>query len=131
MFSNGVSEYLNSFDIGADEISGREDAAVNMTLGGKVNDGIDVFHRGGDMLSVADILDVLAIDLIGIVPEDESILISTNRGLPVALNSSNGSRAGQAFHNVARRLDGSEVPFLDLTPKSGFLNRLRGWVRAS
>jgi septum site-determining protein MinD len=82
----------------------------------------------GDMLSVEDILDVLAIDLVGVIPEDESILISTNQGLPVAMNSVNGSSASQAFNNVARRLEGEVVPFLDLTPQSGILTRFRSWI---
>ncbi len=82
----------------------------------------------GNMLSVEDILDVLAVSLIGVIPEDESILISTNQGLPVAMNGANGSIASQAFQNVALRLDGKEVPFLDLTPQTGLLNRFRSWI---
>jgi septum site-determining protein MinD len=82
----------------------------------------------GNMLSVEDILDVLAVDLIGTIPEDEAILISTNQGLPVALSSANGSSASHAFMNVALRLTGEVVPFLDLSPKSGILNRFRNWV---
>ncbi|GAB4265960.1 MAG: septum site-determining protein MinD [Candidatus Promineifilaceae bacterium] len=78
----------------------------------------------GDMLSVSDILDILAIELIGVIPEDEHILISTNQGQPVAMSSLNGSSASQAFRNVAQRLEGKEVPFLDLTPKNSFFSRL-------
>jgi septum site-determining protein MinD len=69
----------------------------------------------GDMLSVDDILDVLAIELIGVIPEDETILVSTNQGLPVAMHA-NGSSANAAFNNVAQRLQGEDVPFLDLRP---------------
>lgn len=82
----------------------------------------------GDMLSIDDILDILAVELVGVIPEDESILISTNQGLPIAMNAVNGSSASQAFRNVAQRLEGQEVPFLDLTPKSGLLNRLGSWL---
>jgi septum site-determining protein MinD len=82
----------------------------------------------GDMLSIDDILEILAIDLIGVVPEDEAILVSTNRGMPVALNATNSSSASQAFRNVAQRLDGEEVPLIDLTAKNGFLTRLRDLV---
>ncbi|MCI0399640.1 MAG: septum site-determining protein MinD [Chloroflexi bacterium] len=82
----------------------------------------------GDMLSIDDILEILAIDLIGVVPEDEAILVSTNRGLPAAMSSVNGSSASQAFRNVARRLDGQEVPFMDLAPEQGVLARLRTWM---
>lgn len=82
----------------------------------------------GDMLSVNDILDILAIELIGIVPEDEAILVSTNRGAPVAMSATNSTSASQAFRNIALRLDGQQVPFLDLTAKNGFMDRLRQWV---
>ncbi len=85
----------------------------------------------GDMLSIDDVLDILAIELIGVIPEDESILISSNRGTPVAMNGLNGSSAGQAFRNVAHRLQGETVPFIDLTVKSGLLNRLNSWFSKS
>lgn len=78
--------------------------------------------KRGDMLSIDDVLDVLAIDLIGIVPEDEQIVIGSNRGSPVALDEK--SRAGQAFRNIARRLKGEQVPFLDIDKPDGFLSRL-------
>ncbi len=82
----------------------------------------------GDMLSIDDMLEVLAIELLGVVPEDEAILVSTNRGMPVALSATNSTSASQAFRNVAQRLEGEEVPLIDLTAKNGFLSRLRGWV---
>lgn len=78
--------------------------------------------KRGDMLSIDDVLDVLAIDLIGIVPEDEQIVIGSNRGTPVALDEK--SRAGQAFRNIARRLKGEQVSFMDLDKQDGFLSRL-------
>ncbi len=77
-----------------------------------------------DMLSAEDVLDLLAIKLIGVVPEDETVIVGTNRGNPVALDSK--SRAGQAFKNIARRLKGEEVPFLDLDAGSGFWSRFLG-----
>ncbi|MCB8945906.1 MAG: septum site-determining protein MinD [Ardenticatenaceae bacterium] len=85
----------------------------------------------GEMLSINDVLDILAIDLIGVVPEDENILVSTNRGTPVALSSMNGTSASQAFRNVARRIDGENVPFLDLMAKDSFMDRLRRWLNGN
>jgi septum site-determining protein MinD len=78
--------------------------------------------RRGDMLSTDDVLDILAVPLIGVVPEDEGILISTNRGSPAALDDR--SRAGQAYRDIARRLRGEEVPFMALEDNKGFFQKL-------
>ncbi len=76
----------------------------------------------GDMLDTSDVLDILAIDLIGIVPEDETVLISTNRGNPAALEER--SPAGIAFRNIARRLNGEDVPFETYRDETSFIGRL-------
>jgi septum site-determining protein MinD len=76
-----------------------------------------------DMLSAEDVLDLLAIRLIGIVPEDESVIIGSNRGTPVAYDEK--SRAGQAFRNIAKRLLGEDVPFMDLDKQSGLWERIQ------
>jgi septum site-determining protein MinD len=79
--------------------------------------------RRGEMLSVEDVVDLLAIELIGIVPEDENVIVSTNKGQPLALDGK--SKAGQAFQNIARRLLGEKVPFLDFNTANIF-QRLLG-----
>lgn len=79
--------------------------------------------KRGDMLDVDDVIGHLAIDLLGIVPEDETVIISTNKGEPVVLNT--GSRAGEAYRNISRRIVGEEVPFLDLEANGSFMNRVR------
>lgn len=63
--------------------------------------------KRGDMMDINDILDILSIDLLGVVPEDESIVVSTNRGEPAVLE--NSSRAGESYRRIARRLLGEEV----------------------
>jgi len=77
--------------------------------------------KRGDMLSIDDVLDLLAIHLIGIVPEDESVIVASNRGQPIALDGK--TRAGQAFQNIARRLTGEEVPLMNLDEHSSFWTR--------
>jgi septum site-determining protein MinD len=64
--------------------------------------------RRGEMLTVNDVVELLAIDLIGIIPDDENVVLSTNRGLPIVLDGK--SRSGQAFRNISRRLQGEDVP---------------------
>src|SRR5512137_1925001 len=82
----------------------------------------------GDMLDTGDVLDILAIDLIGIVPEDEGVLISTNRGRPVAMEDK--SQAGLAFRNIARRLMGEQVPFQTFRTQSNILRRFAQLIRS-
>lgn len=80
--------------------------------------------KRGDMLAVQDILDSLAIKLIGIVPDDRNITISTNKGEPIVLN--NNARSGQAFKNIAKRIIGEEVPFISMEDnEKGFFNALK------
>ena len=81
----------------------------------------------GDMLDTADVIDVLAIDLLGIVPDDESIIVSTNRGVPAVME--NNSRAGQAFRNIAGRLLGQDIPFMEMEVSSSWLQRFTRLVR--
>ncbi|SHH94348.1 septum site-determining protein MinD [Clostridium grantii] len=68
--------------------------------------------KKGEMLDVSDIIDSLAIKLIGVVPTDEQITVATNKGEPVVLNEK--ANAGIAFNNIARRVVGEEVPFMPL-----------------
>jgi septum site-determining protein MinD len=79
--------------------------------------------KRGDMLSPDDIIDILAIELIGLIPEDETILVSTNRGVPVALNADE-SNVGRSFRNVARRIMGEDVPFMPLEEETTWLQKL-------
>jgi len=68
--------------------------------------------KRGDMLSVDDVYDLLRIDVMGIVPEDENVIVASNKGTPLAMDAK--SKAGQAFRNIAQRLEGATVPFLEL-----------------
>jgi septum site-determining protein MinD len=68
--------------------------------------------KRGDMMNIDDIIDILAIDLLGIVPDDEAIVVSTNKGEPVVID--NKSKAGQAYRNIAKRVIGEEVELLNL-----------------
>lgn len=71
--------------------------------------------RRGDMMSISDIDDILAIEILGVVPDDPDIIVSTNKGEPVVTNSR--SRSGQAYRNIVRRLLGEDVPLMDLNER--------------
>ncbi len=83
---------------------------------------IDMVKRG-DMMNIDDIIDILAIDLIGVVPDDEKIVISTNKGEPAVTDGK--SLAGQAYRNVTKRILGEDIPMLNLDTDDGFMVKLK------
>jgi len=82
--------------------------------------------KRGDMMDVADVLEVLGIDLLGIVPEDEMIIVATNKGEPIVYDKR--SRAGRSFLNAAQRIMGEEIPLDEVTEVPSLLERLRRFV---
>lgn len=77
--------------------------------------------KKGDMMSLDDVVDILSISLIGAVPDDENIVISTNNGEPLV---GSDTLAGKAYMNICKRVMGEEVPFLDLSGKNSFWSRI-------
>lgn len=80
--------------------------------------------KQGNMMSVQDIVDILAQDVLGVVPDDESIVISTNKGEPLVFKGN--SLASKAYRNIIQRILGKEVPFLKLDVKKGLFKRIFG-----
>lgn len=79
--------------------------------------------KSNDMMSVDDVVDILSAQLIGIIPEDTGIITSTNKGEPIVNDEK--SLAGQAYNNVARRIIGEDVPFLNLEEDKGIVARVK------
>ncbi len=79
--------------------------------------------KSNDMMSVDDVVEILSADLIGIIPEDTGIITSTNKGEPIVNDEK--SLAGKAYNNVARRIIGEDVPFLDLEEPKGVMAKLK------
>ena len=77
--------------------------------------------KKGDMMSIEDVVDILSVNLIGAVPDDENIVISTNQGEPLV---GSDTLAGKAYMNICRRIIGEDVPLLDLNGKTGFFAKL-------
>ncbi len=83
--------------------------------------------RSGDMLSVDDVCEILSAELLGIVPDDEEVIDTSNRGVPIVLDDTH--RLKTIYEKIARRLDGEIVPFTSLD-NQGFLGRILGALKA-
>lgn len=81
---------------------------------------IDMVKRG-DMMSVEDVTEILAIDLLGVIPDDEQVVIATNQGNPIIGES---DKAGLAYDKIVRRLLGEEIPITDFHHSSGLFSRM-------
>ena len=79
--------------------------------------------KRGDMMDKQDIVEILAIDLLGIVPDDESIIISTNKGEPAILDSR--SNAGKAYKNIAQRILGNNIPIMEVEQENNFFGKIK------
>jgi len=86
----------------------------------------DMVDRG-DMLGIDDVLNILALPLIGVVPDDEKVVSSTNTGSPVARDDN--AKSGKAYRNIAKRILGEDVEFLDLEDPKGFIEYIKGLFR--
>jgi len=106
----------------ADRIIGLIEAAEKESMRLIINRLRPQMVRREDMLSVDDVIDVLAIELLGIVPEDDEVIVSTNRGQPLALDGR--SPAGKGFNNIAARMLDKDVPLMSLE-SDNLLNRVR------
>jgi septum site-determining protein MinD len=80
--------------------------------------------KTNDMMDVDDVLEILSVKLLGVIPEDKDIIISTNKGEPIV--TVDNSLAGQAYRNVARRVAGEDVPFMNLDVSTSWLDRIKG-----
>jgi septum site-determining protein MinD len=83
----------------------------------------------GDMMNKDDILEILAIHLIGIVPDHQDVIVSSNRGVPVVFDER--SVVGQAFRRITDRIQGFDVPFPNLESDPGIWATVRRWMGMS
>ncbi|MDO7786253.1 septum site-determining protein MinD [Desulforamulus aquiferis] len=82
--------------------------------------------KHGDMMSIDDMIEILAIDLLGVVPEDDQVVVTTNKGETVVRDEK--SQSGQAYRNITRRILGESVPLMNLEEPGGFINTLRRMI---
>ena len=82
--------------------------------------------RRGDMMSVDDVMDILAIPLLGAIPDDEAIVVSTNQGEPLA---GTDTPSGQAYLDICKRLLGEDIPVTVYDGGKSFISRLTGFLK--
>ncbi|MGM9978381.1 MAG: septum site-determining protein MinD [Clostridium sp.] len=112
----------------ADRVIGKLDAKGLDDHGIIVNRIDYEMTKSGDMLDVQDIIETLSVKLMGVVPNDKNVTVSTNKGEPIVLEEN--AYAGQAFKNIARRITGEEVPFMDLsTENEGFFSIIKKFFK--
>ncbi len=131
-FKNAIAGADKAIVVTTPEVSAVRDAdrIIGLLEANDLRDSLLIINRirydmvkKRDMMSIDDIIDILAIDLLGVIPDDEKIIISTNKGEPVVADVN--SRAGQGFRNIARRILGEQVPIMDLDVEKGFMDKLR------
>ncbi len=130
-FKNAIAGADKAFVVTTPEVSAVRDAdrIIGLLEANGLKDPKLIINRirpqmvkKGDMMNIDDILDILAISLLGVVPDDENIIISTNKGDPAVADDH--SKAGQAYRNIVARTMGHKVPIMEMD-EPGFIDRLK------
>lgn len=125
-FKNAIAGAKSAIVVTVPEVSAVRDAdrIIGLLSAAGVNDCELLVNRmrpdmvrKGDMLAIDDTLDILGIELIGVVPEDEKIIRSSNMGEPIVMNDK--ASAGKAYRNITQRIMGENVPLLELEDEGG------------
>ena len=131
-FKNAIAGADKAIVVTTPEISAVRDAdrIVGLLEASEVRSPMLILNRirpemvkRGDMMALEDVTELLAIDVLGIVPDDETIVVSTNRGEACVVDDK--SRAGQAFRDIVQRMLGESVPLMDLEAGTGMLSKLK------
>ncbi|MCL2840492.1 MAG: septum site-determining protein MinD [Defluviitaleaceae bacterium] len=131
-FKNAVAGADKAIVVTTPEVSPVRDAdrIIGLLEAAEVRSPLLVLNRikpkmveRGEMMSLEEVTEILAIDVLGVVPDDETIVISTNRGEPAVADPN--SFAGQAFRDIVRRMLGETVPLMDLEANTGFFSKFK------
>jgi septum site-determining protein MinD len=136
-FQNAIAGAKEAIIVTTPEISAVRDAdrVIGLLEANRIKDIKLIINRlrptmvkTNDMMSVEDVLEVLSVKLVGVIPEDEQVIVSTNKGEPLVL-AEKMPLAGLAYENTAQRLDGQVVDFIDLNATNdSFVSRLKRWL---
>ena len=131
-FKNAIAGADKAIVVTTPEISAVRDAdrIVGLLEAAEVGNPLLILNRirpemvkRGDMMALEDVTELLAIDVLGVIPDDETIVISTNRGEPCVADEK--SFAGQGFRDIVKRLLGENVPLMDLNIDTSIMSKLK------
>ncbi len=135
-FKNAIAGAKSAIVVTVPEVSSVRDAdrIIGLLSAGGITDCRLLVNRmradmvkKGDMLALDDTLDILGIELIGVVPEDEKIIRSSNMGEPIVMNDK--APAGKAYRNITKRIMGENVPLLDIEDDGGLASVFKRLLR--
>lgn len=135
-FKNAIAGADKAYVVTTPEVSAVRDAdrIIGMLEANELNNPKLILNRiridmvkKGDMMTMEDVTEILAVDILGIVPDDESIVVSSNKGEPAVTDEE--SLAGQAYRNIVQRIMGNEIPLMDLESDKGFMNKVKKFFR--
>ena len=133
-FKNAIAGADRAIVVTTPEVSAVRDAdrIIGLLEANSLNNPVLILNRlrldmvkRGDMMTIDDVKEILAINVLGVVPDDEAVVVSTNRGEPAVTNPN--SRAGQAFKNIVKRILGEDVPFINFDDE-GFLAKIKKFL---
>ncbi len=137
-FKNAIAGADRALVVTTPEVSAVRDAdrIIGLLEAAEINRPMLVLNRlrvdmiaRGEMMSIEDVSEILAVDIIGVVPDDENIVISTNKGEPTVTDDN--SFSGQAYRNITKRILGEEIPLMDLETKKTFKDKFLKLIGAT
>ena len=129
-FKNAIAGADKAIVVTTPEVSAIRDAdrIIGLLEAGDIRDIRLIINRlrpdmiaRGDMMSVDDVLEILAVDLLGTILDDEQIVVATNQGEPL---SGKNSQAEEEYQNICKRILGEDIPFVTIRQKKGMFSRL-------
>ncbi len=135
-FKNAIAGADRAIVVTTPEVSAVRDAdrIIGLLEANELNNPMLILNRlrldmvkRGDMMTIDDVKEILAVDILGVVPDDEVVVISTNKGEPAICNLN--SRAGQAFDKIVRRIMGEDIPLTSFDDENKFFATLKKMFR--
>jgi septum site-determining protein MinD len=135
-FKNAIAGADRAIVVTTPEVSAVRDAdrIIGLLEASGLNNPLLILNRlrfdmvkRGDMMAIDDVTEILAIDVLGVVPDDEAIVIATNKGEPAVTNPE--SKAGQAYRNIVQRILGENIPIMSFEVEDTFLDKLKKLFR--